>query len=226
VGEPTMMRPVSAHKGGRIYDCKVAGRAAHSSLTPSAVNAVEFAARVVAFIQSLADREREGGLRVEGFDVPHTTISVNLFSGGIAGNIVPAKAEFQFEFRYVPGFDADALVAKIERLIHDLEPRMREVDPKSAIVIELVNAIPALDARDTDTIFRRVRGLTPGEPVEKVSYGTEAGFFQNYGVPSIVCGPGSIEQAHKADEFVTLDQLARCDRFIDGLVDSTADGWR
>jgi acetylornithine deacetylase len=223
VGEPTMMRPVSAHKGGRVYRCKVAGKAAHSSLTPTAVNAVEYAARVIAYIQSLAQHEREGGLRVEGFDVPHTTISVNLFNGGIAGNIVPAQAEFQFEFRYVPGFDAGALVARIERFAGDLAPLMRAVDPASGIAIELINAIPPLEARETDAIFRRVRGLTHGEPVEKVSYGTEAGFFQAYGVPSVVCGPGSIEQAHKADEFVTLDQLARCDRFIEGLVGSIAD---
>jgi len=222
VGEPTMMRPVSAHKGGRIFNCKVTGKAAHSSLAPSAVNAVEYAARVVAFIQSLADHERERGLHVKGFDVPHTTISVNLFSGGIAGNIVPAKAEFQFEFRYVPGFDADALVAKIEHLISDLQSCMRLVDPASGMAIEMVNAIPPLDANEADTIFRRVRALIPDEPIEKVSYGTEAGFFQNYSVPSIVCGPGSIEQAHKADEFVTLDQIARCDRFIDELVGASA----
>ncbi len=219
VGEPTSMRPVSAHKGGRVYRCKVTGKAAHSSLTPHAVNAVEYGARIVSLIQSIADRERCEGLRVESFDVPHTTISANLFTGGTAGNIVPASADILFEFRYVPGFDPEALIAEIEGFAErELVPRMQAVDPQSGIAFELVNAIPALDAKETDAIFARVRGLVPGEAVEKVSYGTEASFFQNGGVPAMVCGPGSIAQAHKADEFVTLEQLARCDRFIDGLI--------
>jgi acetylornithine deacetylase len=213
------MRPVSAHKGGRVYRCKVTGKAAHSSLTPHAVNAVEYGARIVSLIQSIADRERCEGLRVESFDVPHTTISANLFTGGAAGNIVPASADILFEFRYVPGFDPEALIAEIEGFAErELVPRMQAVDPQSGIAFELVNAIPALDAKETDAIFARVRGLVPGEAVEKVSYGTEASFFQNGGVPAMVCGPGSIAQAHKADEFVTLEQLARCDRFIDGLI--------
>ncbi|SDR61502.1 acetylornithine deacetylase [Rhizobiales bacterium GAS113] len=223
VGEPTSMRPVSAHKGGRVYRCKVTGKAAHSSLAPSAVNAVEYAARLIALIQSLADHERRGGLRAEGFDVPHTTISANVFRGGTAANIVPAAAELMFEFRYVPGFDPEALIAKIRRFAaEELEPAMQAVDAQTGIEIALVNAIPALDAKEGDAIFRRVCDLVPGETVEKVSYGTEASFFQNSGVPAMVCGPGSIVQAHKADEYVTLEQLARCDRFIDGLIGATA----
>ena len=219
VGEPTSMRPVVAHKGGRVYRCKVKGKAAHSSLTPSAVNAVHYAARIVAFIQSIADREQRQGLRAEGFDVPHTTISVNIFKGGTAGNIVPDAAEFRFEFRYVPGFDPEALITEITRFAADeLLPRMRDIDPRSDIEFELVNAIPALDTKETDPIFSRVRDLAPDKNVGKVSYGTEASFFQKGGVPAMVCGPGSIVEAHKPDEFVTLDQLALCDRFIDGLI--------
>ncbi|MFI5014431.1 MAG: acetylornithine deacetylase [Hyphomicrobiales bacterium] len=219
VGEPTSMHPVRAHKGGRIYRCKVVGTAAHSSLAPSAVNAVEYAARIVTLIQSIADRERLQGLRVEGFDVPHTTISTNLFTGGTGANIVPAAAEFVFDFRYVPGVDPEALIGEITSLAaSELVPRMQAIDPQSGIRFELINAVPALDAKDTDAIFQRVCGLAPGEAVEKVSYGTEASFFQDRGIPAMVCGPGSIAQAHKADEFVTLEQLARCDRFIDGLI--------
>ena len=223
VGEPTSMHPVSAHKGGRVYRCKITGKAAHSSLAPSAVNAIEYAARLVSRMQSIGDRQRREGVRAASFDVPYTTISVNLFNGGTAGNIVPAAAGFQFEFRYVPGVDPDALIGEIKGFAdQELVPKMRAVDPQSGIEFELINAIPALDAKETDAIFRRVCGLVPGESVEKVSYGTEASFFQNCGVPAMVCGPGSIEQAHKADEFVTLDQLARCDRFIDGLIGAKA----
>jgi acetylornithine deacetylase len=219
VGEPTSMHPVRAHKGGRVYRCRVTGKAAHSSLTPSAVNAVQYAARVVSLIQSIADREERQGLRADGFDVPHTTISVNIFKGGTAGNIVPDAAEFMFEFRYVPGFDPDALVAEITHFAaRELVPRMQAVEARSQIEFELVNAIPALDTKETEPIFRRVRDLVPGGNVGKVSYGTEASFFQDCGVPAMVCGPGSIVDAHKPDEFVTLDQLALCDRFIDGLI--------
>jgi acetylornithine deacetylase len=219
VGEPTSMRPVSAHKGGRVYRCKVTGKAAHSSLAPSAVNAVQYAARIVSLIQSIADREQRQGLRVEGFDVPHTTISVNIFNGGTAGNIVPDAAELRFEFRYVPGVDPEALITEITGFAaRELLPRMRAIDARSQIEFELTGAIPALDTKETDAIFRRVRDLVPGEAVGKVSYGTEASFFQNCGVPAMVCGPGSITEAHKPDEFVALDQLASCDRFIDGLI--------
>lgn len=219
VGEPTSMRPVAAHKGGFVYRCKVTGKAAHSSLTPSAVNAVHYAARIVSFIQAIADREERQGLRAQGFDVPHTTISVNLFKGGTAGNIVPEAAEFSFEFRYVPGFDPEALIAEITGFAErELLARMRAVDPRSAIAFERVNAIPALDTKETDAIFRRVRDLAPDKSVGKVSYGTEASFFQEGGVPAMVCGPGSIVEAHKPDEFVSLEQLALCDRFIERLI--------
>jgi acetylornithine deacetylase len=224
VGEPTSMRPVSAHKGGRVYRCKVTGKSAHSSLTPSAVNAVQYAARIVSLIQSIADREERQGLRAGGFDVPHTTISVNIFKGGTAGNIVPDAAEFRFEFRYVPGFDPDALIAEVTGFAaRELLPRMQAIDARSHIEFELVNAIPPLDTKETEQIFRRVRDLASGETVGKVSYGTEASFFQNGGVPAMVCGPGSITEAHKPDEYVSLDQLASCDRFIDGLI-GVADG--
>jgi acetylornithine deacetylase len=219
VGEPTGMRVVQAHKGGRIHRCRVRGKAAHSSLTPSAVNAVQVAARIVALIDGIGRREQETGLRVEGFDVPFTTISTNLFNGGNGPNIVPAEAEFLFDFRYVPGVDPDAFFAEIETFARcELEPAMQAVDPGTGIDFTTVNHVPALSAEATDAVFRLALQLAPDKVVEKVAYGTEASFFQAYGVPSVVIGPGSIEQAHTADEFVSLDQLALCGRFVAGVV--------
>ncbi|WP_293857706.1 acetylornithine deacetylase [uncultured Alsobacter sp.] len=218
IGEPTMMRLVSSHKGGRIWRCRVTGKAAHSSLTHQAVNAIEYAAAIIARIQQISDRERTQGLRVEGFDVPFTTISTNLFSGGNGSNIVPALAEFLFDYRFVPGFDPETIMADLKGLAAELEGRMKAVAPETGIAFELVNKVPALDAKPTDEIYAMSLALLPDKTVEKVAYGTEASFFQDYGVPSIVCGPGSIEQAHKADEFVALDQLAACDRFIGDLL--------
>ncbi|MCW3475078.1 acetylornithine deacetylase [Limobrevibacterium gyesilva] len=218
VGEPTSMRLVSAHKGGRVFRCRVTGKAAHSSLTHTAVNAIEYAARIIARIQDISDRERESGLRAAGFDVPFTTISTNLISGGNGPNIVPALAEFVFDYRYVPGFDPDSIITELRELAAALTARMQAIDPGTGIEFIPINAIPAL-APDEDTeVFRMALDLVVDKSVEKVAYGTEASFFQQYGVPSIVCGPGSIAQAHKADEYVELDQLAACDRFIASVV--------
>jgi acetylornithine deacetylase len=218
VGEPTSMRLVSAHKGGRVYRCRVTGRAAHSSLTHTAVNAIEYAAVIIARIQQIGAREQAQGMRVQGFDVPFTTISTNLMSGGNGPNIVPALAEFLFDYRYVPGFAADAIIDELEALGRELTARMRLVDPAAGVTFSRVNAIPALAADAGAEVYRMALGLLDDKAVEKVGYGTEASFFQEYGVPSVVCGPGSIEQAHKADEYVDLEQLAICDRFIDGVV--------
>jgi acetylornithine deacetylase len=218
VGEPTLMRLVCAHKGGRVYRGRVTGRAAHSSLTPSAVNAIEYAAALIARIQAIGARERDTGLRAAGFDMPFTTISTNLASGGNGPNIVPATAEFLFEYRYIPGFDPNAIIAELSELAADLTAQMRAIAPETGIEFIEINEIPALAPNETADIHRLALGLLAEKTVEKVSYGTEASFFQRYGVPSIVCGPGSILQAHKPDEYVSLDQLRSCDQFIEGLV--------
>ena len=219
VGEPTMMNIVAAHKGGRVYRCKVTGKAAHSSLTPTAVNAIEYGARVIARIQEIGTRERQAGIRANGFDVPFTTISTNLFNGGDGPNIVPALADFLFDYRYVPGFDPQTVIDELEAFVRDeLLPGMKAVDPNADIQFSLVNAIPALEAGESELLVQAALPLAASRNIEKVAYGTEASFFQSYGVSSIVCGPGSIEQAHKADEFVSLDQIRACDAFVEALV--------
>jgi acetylornithine deacetylase len=219
VGEPTSMRVVSAHKGGRVCRCCVRGKAAHSSLTHTAVNAIEYAAQIIARIQQIGRRERETGLRAEGFDVPFTTISTNLISGGNGSNIVPAWAEFMFEYRYVPGFDPDSIMRELDSLATELTEEMRAIDADAGISLARISAIPALSPAMDAAVFRMAHDLVQDKAVEKVAYGTEAGFFQTYGVPTLICGPGDIRQAHKADEFIALDQLAACDAFIAGLID-------
>ncbi len=218
VGEPTSMRLVSAHKGGRVYRCTVTGKAAHSSLTPTAVNAIEYASRLIARIAAIGARYRDHGARAEGFDIPHTTISTNLFDGGNGPNIVPARAEFLFDYRYIPADPADAIIDELNAEAAALQAEMRAIVAETGIEIARVNAIPALAPAESAPIYALAHALAADPTVEKVAYGTEAGFFQNYGVPTVVIGPGSIQQAHKADEYVSLDQLALCDRFLDGLV--------
>ncbi|MCX4154508.1 MULTISPECIES: acetylornithine deacetylase [Paraburkholderia] len=220
VGEPTGMRLIGAHKGGRIYRCHVRGCAAHSSLTPRGVNAIEYASRLIAHIQDLAEREEIRGCHDDGFDVPFSTISTNTIVGGTARNIIPADCEFDFDYRFLPGTSPDLFIASLEEYAREVVlPKMRRKNSQASIEFECLGAIPALDAQERDAIFRLAAALLGHTRAEKVAYGTEASFFQAAGVPSVVCGPGSIEQAHKPDEYVTLEQLAACERFVARLVE-------
>jgi len=219
IGEPSDMRVISAHKGGRIYRCRVTGCAGHSSLAPKGVNAIEYAARLITHIQDLANHEEAQGFRDDGYEVPFATISTNLITGGNGANIIPAACEFLFDYRFPPEVAADMFISSLERYAAtQLLPRMRAKHDAAAIDFECVGDIPALDAGDSGNLQRLALDLLGKAESGKVSYGTEAGFFQGAGVPTIVCGPGSIEQAHKADEYVSLDQLCVCERFIEDLV--------
>ncbi len=219
VGEPTDMQVVTAHKGGRVYRCKVHGRAAHSSLTPSGVNAIEYAARVITFIQDLSWHEEAQGLRMDGLGVPFSTLSTNLISGGNGKNIIPAECEFFFDYRYVPGVPADSFIDSIRRYVSEhVEPRMKSRFSGAGIELECMADIPALDAGERDSITTLAKSLLRPHASAKVAYGTEGGFFQGAGIPTVVCGPGSIEQAHKADEYVSLSQLRQCEHFMHNLV--------
>lgn len=221
VGEPTSMQPVVAHKGINVYHCQVHGKAAHSSLTPQGCNAIEHAARLICHIRDLADAWRAQGPFDKAFDVAHSTITTNQIGGGIAVNTIPDNCRFSYEFRNLPGLNPEAIQAQVQDYIdEELLPRMRAEHPEARIDIERVAAAPGLEAGEQAAITALVRTLRRDHEVRKVAYATEAGLFQQVGIPTIVCGPGSIEQAHKPDEFVEIDQLAQCDRFLRQLVAS------
>ena len=217
VGEPTGMVPALAHKGVHRWRCCVKGHAAHSSLTPKSVNAIEVGARVVGRLTDMAERWRDQGPRYEGFDVPYTTGSVGVIEGGIADNVVPADCRFHYEFRDLPGSDARAMQAEVTAYAASLEPAMRAVAPEAGIRFETICSVPAFLARDDDVAVLLARRLAETEATTLVAFGTEAGLFQRAGIPTVVCGPGHIAQAHQADEYVTLAQLAECERFLQGL---------
>ncbi len=221
VGEPTEMVPALAHKGVHRWRCRVHGRAAHSSLTPSAVNAVEAAARLVATLADLADELREQGPQQVGFDVPYSTAAVCRFDGGVADNIVPELARVHYEFRDLPGLppgaDAEAMQARVEARARALEPAMQAVDPASGFRFEAFAAMPAFSAAADEPAVRLAQRLAQSPRTALVAFGTEAGIFQRAGMSTVVCGPGSIGQAHQADEYVSLAQLARAEAFLRGI---------
>jgi acetylornithine deacetylase len=215
VGEPTGMRVVVAHKGINLFRCRVHGKAAHSSLTPQGCNAIEHAARLICRISDLADHYRANGPYDEFFDVPFTTLTTNLIQGGNAVNTIPALCEFQYEFRNLPGMSVDGIRAQVEQYVQDeLLPKMRKEYADAAIDITASAAAPGMETAEQEAITELVRALTDDRETRTVAYGTEGGLFQQAGIPTVICGPGHIENAHKPDEFVALDQLAACEGFL------------
>ena len=219
VGEPTSMVPAIAHKGVYRYRCCVRGKEAHSSLTPQSVNAIELAARVVTRVRDMAERFEREEPRYDGFDVPFSTASVGQFHGGIADNVVPRDAEFRYEFRDLPTADVHAMQEQVVAYARSLEPAMQRVAPESGFRFETICEIPSFLGSEQDDVTRLALRLAGERRTTLVAFGTEAGLFKNAGIRTVVCGPGSILQAHQPDEFVTLEQLARCQAFMQGLVD-------
>ncbi|MGH8619447.1 MAG: acetylornithine deacetylase [Burkholderiales bacterium] len=220
VGEPTLMQPVIAHKGKHGFRCTVSGLASHSAYAPQGVNAVEYAAEAVAFLKGMARRHRDRGPYDRSFDVAHTTVHTGQIRGGTALNIVPHECWFEFEFRHLPGDDPVALLAEFEGYVrHLLEPEMKGVHPAAGFRIEPLSVLPVLDTGAESEIVGLAQELCGSHDIGKVSYGTEGSQFQRAGIPTVVCGPGSIAQAHKPNEWVALEQIARCEDFLSRLMD-------
>lgn len=220
VGEPTGMAVVIAHKGKRGYDVHVRGLEAHSSLAPQGVNAIEYAAELIAFMKGLARRlEAEGPFDTD-FDIPHTTLHTGVIAGGTALNIVPRDCRFTFEIRSLPNDDHTRLLDIIQGFIDtDLHPRMKAIDPACGISITEGAAFPALDTRADDDVVAFAKALTGRNDHAKVAFGTEAGLFQDSAdIPTVVCGPGHIAQAHKPNEFIALDQVDHCEAVLRRLI--------
>lgn len=217
IGEPTGMVPAIAHKGVYRYRCCVRGKEAHSSLTPQSVNAIEMGARLISKLRDMAEGFEHTERRYDGFDVPFSTASVGQFHGGIADNVVPRDAEFRYEFRDLPTADARAMQRELVEHARSLEPAMKRVAPDAGFRFETICEIPSFLGSAADDVTRLAQRLSGASRTTQVAFGTEAGIFKQAGIPTVVCGPGSIEQAHQPDEYVTLEQLARCEAFMRGL---------
>lgn len=218
VGEPTTMQLVVGHKGKTAMRATCRGRAGHSSQAPEFVNALHLATDFVMAIRALQDDIRSAGPKDSAYGVPHSTLHVGRLHGGVALNIVPDTAVIDLEFRHLAEDSPDAMVQRIREAAERISAVARRVDPENGIELEVVSAYPGLDTRDeSDAVLAASAHLT-GRELRKVDFGTEAGFFAASGIPTVVCGPGSISVAHKPDEFVERSQLDECDAFLERLI--------
>ncbi|MFQ5993896.1 MAG: acetylornithine deacetylase [Acidiferrobacterales bacterium] len=224
VGEPTGMQVVTGHKGKQAVRCRVHGLEAHSALTDKGVNAVEIAAELVALLRKIGQRLREQGPFDRAFDPPFTTVHTGLIQGGTALNIVPKSCDFEYEIRNLPDHDVQPLLKEVrdyaERV---LLPEMQRVSKDAGFSWERLACYPGLvvdEGGDATQLAKRISGSVSSV---KVSFGTEGGLFQDAGIPTVVCGPGFVEQAHKPNEFIDLDQVARGEAFVSRLMEELCD---
>ncbi|WP_372803055.1 M20/M25/M40 family metallo-hydrolase [Paracoccus seriniphilus] len=193
----------------------VTGRGCHSSLAPQGVNAVDYAARLIVRMQDIASRLASAGGQDLDYDIPHSTAHTGVIKGGTALNIVPDSCVFDCEFRVLPNEDADALVQELRDYADELVPQMQRIAPEAGIEIEVFAQFPGLDTAPDADVVALTKRLTGNNGHSKVAFGTEGGrFSEMLGVPTVICGPGSISQAHKPDEFVAQSQLDLCDEFL------------
>lgn len=223
IGEPTSMEAIRAHKGMLFKRCHVTGKAAHSSLVHQGVNAITAAAKTINHVDQMAEKIRHQGPFDQQFDPPYTTLHCGVIHGGTANNIIPESCRFDFEIRNLPDHPVLPIFQQVEQFTRELEPAMQAVAVETGFDWQGVAEYPGMDTDPSAPVIKMVADILddhrkPG----KVSYGTEGGHFQAAGIPTVVCGPGSIEQAHKPDEFVDLSQLRKAEQFIDTLIDTLA----
>lgn len=220
VGEPSMMKPILAHKGRLSLNVHVRGRPGHSSDPRKGVNAVHAAGEAIAWIAADARRLAAEGPFAEAFDPPYTTAQVGTVQGGSILNIIPEDARFSLEWRDIPGDDATRHLERLKAFVAGaIEPAMHAVHPDTGFRYEIINLMPRMALDPDHELAAVVKHLTGTNQAGTVSYGTEGGYYQEAGVATLVCGPGDIAQAHQPDEFVAQSELDACDSFIRRLAD-------
>ena len=218
VGEPTSMKVVNAHKSAVTFATEVTGHEAHSSLTHHGVNAIMVAGELLSEINRIREDLIEAGDPTNRFDPPYSTVHVGLIEGGTAKNIIPRRCTFQWETRLLPTADPAYVPDRLEAYAKKLEPAMKKVAPDTGISIETANQVPGLAPEKDSPAELLALHLANANSTHAVSYCTEAGLFQQIGIPAVICGPGSIEQAHKPDEYIDLSELRKCEGFMGKLV--------
>lgn len=218
VGEPTSMQVVRGHKSIDVLRADFHGVAAHSSLPTQGVNAIAAAAELVRFVHGIAAELRDEGPFDEAYIVPYTTMTVNRIDGGIAVNTIPAECSVHLEYRALTTVDREALTERIRAEAHRLEAAMREQDDRAGVDFSVTATAPGVDTHADAAIVALAEEWGGAPSPAKVTYATEAGIFARAGIPTVVCGPGDIAQAHAPDEYIELEQIAQCESFVDRLV--------
>jgi acetylornithine deacetylase len=219
IGEPTSMRVVNGHKSAVRFSTEVTGHESHSALTDQGVNAIMVAGEIIHEINKIRADLIEMGDTSGRFDPPYSTIHIGVISGGTANNIIPKTCSFNWETRLLPGFDGSYVPDRVNAVARQLEPAMKAIAPTSGIVVEQANSVPGLAAVRDSVAEQLALHCSHTNSTHTVSYCTEAGLFQQAGIPAVVCGPGSIEQAHKADEFIAVSELRKCEVFLRRLAE-------
>ncbi len=218
IGEPTSMRPVNAHKGCSVFTTVVTGLDGHASAPQRGVSAIGAAVEIIAALGRIAERHRLDADATAPFDPPYTTINVGRIEGGTAFNVIARECRFDWEIRPLPGLDPAAILAELDGFVAgDLLPRMRRIHSASSVVTNPVVAVPGLAPEPHGAAETLVRALSGGKPSGTVAFTTEAGLFQQAGLSAMICGPGSIADAHKPDEFISLAQMEAGGAFLDRL---------
>ena len=219
VGEPTGMQVATGHKGKIALRATCVGREGHSALAPMALNALHLAADFVQAVRAVQARVQATGPFDGDYDVAYTTLHVGTLNGGVQVNIVPNRAVVDFEIRSLAGDDADALIAELRSASQQIVAPVRDAFPEADIRIERLWDYPGLGTPGDAGVVRFVQSLTGANGTMKVAFGTEGGLFsETLGIPTVICGPGSMSQGHKPDEYVSLEQLARCEAMLDALI--------
>ena len=225
IGEPTNMKIIDGHKGMNEYTVHFGGLAGHSSKPHKGVNAIEYASRYVNKLLEIREELIKRAPKDCIFDPPHSTLSIGGISGGIAHNVIADKCKIEWETRPVNKSDADFVTNEIDKFVNEeLLPAMKKVFPNSFIKKEVIGEVIGFEKLDESEACEFVTSITGDNSREVVSFGTEAGLFQEIGISTVVCGPGSIEQAHKIDEFIELNEIKKCLKFLNGVKEKSLFG--
>ena len=220
IGEPTQMQVATAHKGKLAARALCRGVEIHSAMAPNGVNAIHLATDLIAEIRALQADIEETGTRDGDYDVPYTTLHAGIINGGTALNIVPNLCSLEFEIRNLASENPDTLMAEVA----DRAGRIVEGIDGAAIEFETIHHYPGLDTPPDSEVVSFVKSLTGANSTTKLSFGTEGGLFdQRLGIPTVVCGPGSMAQGHKPDEFITRSEMENCDKMLGTLLDRLAE---
>jgi acetylornithine deacetylase len=220
IGEPTELKPVLGHKGKLAMRCQVQGAACHSAYAPQGVNAIEYAARLIGKLGEIGEQLARVELHDRRFDPPFSTVQTGVIQGGRALNIVPAECQFDFEVRALPDFDAQQVVEQLAGYAESqLLPAMRARSTETAIAFQPLSAYPGLATDPHSEVAELLALISGSREFGTVAFGTEGGLFHQAGIPTVVCGPGSMEQGHKPDEFVSQEQLDGCDAMLGRLAE-------